>query len=701
MTVQFVDDRGKNQLPEEGRKIDEFKARNPAYKDVDEAVLTEKLYQKFPQYQQQMTQEQFMERMGVVPRMRGVGDGVMKGEKADRFSLLNAGEDAGRVERFSRGMAGGMVLAGEGAVQSVSGLMGDDESVRKSGDIISNTRDAVDDLGTSGQVGRFVGEVAPVAAATAPIFPSSFVAGGAASGGIEGFTRADATGEKGTEDRLKDAALNSVLGGLFGGVVKGLGVGGKALGKGVAAAAGKIDQKAALELAEQGIDVSAVTAGSEWVKGYTRKFLGQSAFGKSRVREAGERVQGQIEKSLDNVFKQAGNTNSTIVEAGQKIIDTLDEAKVGLNEAADVLSRGWQKKAPMNKIVGEDDLKSLKKVFREERSALAGTGVDEVIRKAGLEGAERIEDIFTSLEAAAKNKQLTVGGLYEAKKKIGKLIIDTPFQTEKGVATNRLFGAVSEDLKAVIGKESPEALEEFKKFNNFYNKEKTKLVNLTKKYGGGKTPEQAFNAAFSARNLGIDNLKGIIEKMKPEAADALRGDILRKMSIKGGASDLGEVNIGTFVNNYKKLSPEAKRVILKTEGGVQNADKLVRNYERVKPFIDAVPETGFQTGASLSDVTAAVAMLGGSVNPAFAIGAALKFGSDALFSRLWTNPRTIKLVSNALEKGTPEAVRSAAAAMSKIGNEGDKTRLKRLLDMPSVQRSAHEAGLSKTKGKGK
>lgn len=601
----------------------------------------------------------------------------------------------GSVERFARGALEGVGQAGLGVFQTVANLVAPPDvfsiggpapgdklnpdgtyttgSVRKTAEVvdkrstqaIDESRARVDELGTAGKVGQVVGQVAgslpftPAAkssTATKTIFGSgapSKVLGAATLGAASG-----ATAPVGQNDnRGENAAIGAIAGGAFQGVASAGSAASKAIGN-AANTLTKVDDIAAQELASQGIDASRATAGSNVIKSYVRDILGQSALGKGVVERAAQRAGGQIDDALDDLLRGVGKEAAEPADAGILVRESLDAARDKFKAQAAQLADDLTAKLPNNALVSANKTLAL---VDDLKNPLANMATQKAIRGVASEADDTLRNIVNAINEDSLAGRFNIQSAIQARKDIGSKLADLPFVDARQGALKRVYGALTDDIRAALEKESPEALDAFNGFNRFYAKNLATMKTLERKYGGQKTFEQAFQGVMSSARNGTRELDRLLNEMTPAARDNLRATMLRKMSVPKGGNDFANSSVKTFTDQWAKLTPEARKLVAGTPEKAEAFNVLARNYERVAPLVASIPENGMKLFKAQDLATGAVLTLNPSAWPL----AALKWGGDAVLSRFLTNPRVVTALNVAAKAGTPKSSATALKVMAK------------------------------------
>jgi hypothetical protein len=507
---------------------------------------------------------------------------------------------------------------------------------------------------------------------------------------IRGGTQGFATGVGEGESR----AENTVVGALAGGGAQGVGEAAKTAGKGVKAvssavkAAGKVDDAAARELSSQGVEVSNATAGSDFVKNYIRNHLAPSTFGGGKVREGAIRVRGQLDAALDRIIAGTGREATDPASGGELVRSSIDTAKERFFNTADQLYGRFEQ---MVDATAKADARNVLALVGDLDNPLAKTASAQAVRGIASETDDLMRSVVNAVNEDSKSGALSVGLLLQLRKDVGAKIKDVPFSDARQGALKRLYGAISRDIEAVLDNRTTNiawnrgnmpqkegVLQAWREANRFYARGLAEARTLERKFGSSKSAEQVFNAVVGATKADTANLGRLFDGMTPAARDSLRATVLRRMSIPNGGADFTQGTPATFAQNWQKLSPAARKSL---GVDVAEVDKFVRNYDRAAPLITSIPENGMRAGATTGDIAAAFATVGGLLNPVGFLMGGMKYGGDAILSRILTAPQVLRAVNKAAETGRPQVVRAAVQAIARnIPDKGVREQFQELAD---------------------
>jgi hypothetical protein len=463
-------------------------------------------------------------------------------------------------------------------------------------------------------------------------------------------------------DRLINAGTGAATGAALGFaapyVVKGVQGAGKMTGRAIGSIqkAREIDLQVAKELADQGIDVSLLTAGkqgsgSDFVRGYLRNTF----VGGEMVRGAGMRTQQQVLDAAEKAISNVGKAKDAAT-AGENLIKGLDTAKKAFQSKASKLYNYADSLMPNGFV----KVSNLKKALTDTPDTLKDLSMAKVLRSP--ETGKLADDFVAALSEAQSKGKVDYNFLKSMRTEVGRLIDETSFAAPEQRFWRKTYGALSKDMEEVAKSAGTEAFQAVKDANVFYRTGRTELEKQMLRFGGKKEAEDVFKAVAST-----DMLKNAPQKVVklfnriPNNSDkkVIGATIIKRLGLKTDGGN--EFDLLTFANKWENIATTAKNAI---SGGAQNAkslDMLVRNIRRVQPLIESIPATGQVAAGRGSDIAAAASFF---YSPA--LGAA-KFMFDAGLGSLLTSPMNVNKLNNAfIQAGNAAKTGNTAGLMNSI-----------------------------------
>ncbi|ALN79511.1 hypothetical protein [Lysobacter antibioticus] len=281
---------------------------------------------------------------------------------------------------------------------------------------------------------------------------------------------------------------------------------------------------------------------------------------------------------------------------------------------------------------------------------------------------------------------------YEAVKKIrseiGEQLSDFSLSVDRPTAElKRLYAALSQDLEEAARAAGPQAERAARRANNYTRAVADRLEQVQRVIDKNGGPEQVFNSAMSGTRDGGTTLRAVMQSLPKEGQQALTAAVIKRMGLATpGAQDAaGDVfSSGTFMTNWSKLSPEAKRSLFDRyrKGFSENMDRIARVASNIKEGtkVYANPAGTANRGVAFAYATALAASL---LDPTFvSTGGLLAGGLSAnLGARLLTNPTAVEWLAKAtaMPKGSAVSQLQLLARMGEARGDEDATQIAREL----------------------
>lgn len=209
---------------------------------------------------------------------------------------------------------------------------------------------------------------------------------------------------------------------------------------------------------------------------------------------------------------------------------------------------------------------------------------------ASLAGAIQELDNLVS-DAAANGGKIPFAALRKVRTRVGqdlKRPDAAGYRPGEQQYIARIYGALSGDIDAAATAAGPDALNALKLHDRYVRLNRTINIPALDRITKARTDEQAFQIAMQGADRGGTELLRLRRNLPPEAMDELASTVLYRMGQarpgqQGAPVELlGEGDTfspNTFLTNWSKLSPEAKRALFggtRYEDLTANLDDLVK-----------------------------------------------------------------------------------------------------------------------------
>jgi hypothetical protein len=241
---------------------------------------------------------------------------------------------------------------------------------------------------------------------------------------------------------------------------------------------------------------------------------------------------------------------------------------------------------------------------------------------------------------------------YEALKKlrtlVGNEMSDATIASDVPASKWRpLYAALSKDMAAAARGAGPKAEAAFVRANNFHRAGMQRLEDVLTPILKKGDPEDIFQAAISGTKEGASTIAGVMKSLPTESRKAVAGTMLRRLGIAtpGKQNELGETfSTETFLTNWNKLHPDAKRVLFAplSDGMRSDLDKIAKVAANVREGSKVFANPSGTAQASAAHLTAgafAVSLLTGQLGTAAAIAGGVGIANAT--GRLMTSPKFV------------------------------------------------------------
>ncbi|HXI15516.1 MAG TPA: hypothetical protein VNM48_04020 [Chloroflexota bacterium] len=264
------------------------------------------------------------------------------------------------------------------------------------------------------------------------------------------------------------------------------------------------------------------------------------------------------------------------------------------------------------------------------------------------------EDVLAA--KATGSGGLPYASVKEIRSRIGEELSDFSLTTDKPTAEYKaLYRALSQDMEDAARKQGPDAMQAVRRANNYFKASADRLTQLERVVDKNGGPERVYNAAMAGTQDGGTTLRSVMQSLPKEGQQALTGAVIKRMGLatNGNQDAAGEVfSAQTFLTNWNKVSPEAKRALFDRHGPgfAANMDKIARVSERIRTGskVFANPSGSAKLGGALLYAgSLAGALLTGQVG-AFTVGATGGAAAYGLASAM-TNPKFVAWLARTTE----------------------------------------------------
>lgn len=227
---------------------------------------------------------------------------------------------------------------------------------------------------------------------------------------------------------------------------------------------------------------------------------------------------------------------------------------------------------------------------------------------------------------------------------------DKPIQEYK-----RLYGALSMDMQAAARAQGADAAKAAARANDYTRASIERLETLRRVVDRNGGPEKVFKAVMEGSSEGATTLRAVMKSLPDDGQKALTAAVIRRMGlatpgVQNAAGDAFSAN--TFLTNWNRLSPEARRTLFDRYGPgfSDDMDRIARVADNIKSGSEV-----YRNPSGTANKMGAIGYLG-------SLGLALGTGQkDTVYwllgggvaahatARAMTNPKFVKWLAQSTE----------------------------------------------------
>lgn len=202
----------------------------------------------------------------------------------------------------------------------------------------------------------------------------------------------------------------------------------------------------------------------------------------------------------------------------------------------------------------------------------------------------RIANLRKTLEQdlAAGGGQVTYDALKRIRSDIGEAISDYSLSPDTPTREYKaLYAALSRDMEEAAKSQGPAAVEAARRANNYTRAAADRLETIDRVIQKNGGPEKVYGAVMSGTQDGGTTLRAVMQSLPKEGQKAVTAAVIKRMGMAtpGNQSAVGDTfSSATFLTNWNKISPEARRALFDRYGPSfsANMDKIARVAENIK-----------------------------------------------------------------------------------------------------------------------
>lgn len=239
----------------------------------------------------------------------------------------------------------------------------------------------------------------------------------------------------------------------------------------------------------------------------------------------------------------------------------------------------------------------------------------------GQLGKPAVEQLKNQLRSDAQNGVLPYEAIRQLRSRIGEKLANPKLTDDIDRGTwKQLYGALSDDMAEAAKQSGPQAEKAFSRANAFTRAGHDRIDTFLERVSGKDSVEKIFQAATNPSELreGASTIGSVMKSLEPEQRNAVSAAVIKRMGVANPSNqnDLGEIfSSQTFLTNWNKISPEAKRTLF---AGSKGNDLRV-SLDKIAEATNTVRE-GSKVFANPSGTAPATANIAGGAALAMSVG---------------------------------------------------------------------------------
>ncbi|HEY1092350.1 MAG TPA: hypothetical protein VGE47_14750, partial [Burkholderiaceae bacterium] len=420
-------------------------------------------------------------------------------------------------------------------------------------------------------------------------------------------------------------------------------------------------------------------SGSRVIQG-TENLLAASPTAEGVMARASNAQAEQIAKGLDRIANNLSRSPSA-EKAGRAIEQGTETFSRNVGAVRRALYWQVDKQIPQGtKVQLPSTWQTLVKLTTPTKGAEESTGA--LINPAITAMRENL-----SADLARGGGSMPYEALKALRSRIGEELDVSVLQQDKATRQYReLYAALSRDLEAAAKAQGPAAERAARRANTFTRVSSERLEDVRRVIDKNGGPEAIYNAAMTGTRDGGTTIRKVMQSIDKHQQRTVTAAFLRRMGMANpGAqgADGDTFSARTFLTNWNKVSPEAKRALFDRHGPQFSAD--MDRVARVAQNIDQGSAV-FRNPSGTGNRTAAIGYwlaLGHSLYRADWNTAGGLVGAGVITNRLahkMTDPEIVRWLADSTELPTQATFASQLQTLRQIGEREDDPEIGELAD---------------------
>lgn len=266
----------------------------------------------------------------------------------------------------------------------------------------------------------------------------------------------------------------------------------------------------------------------------------------------------------------------------------------------------------------------------------------------------KLASITEAMATDARNGYLPYGAVKDLRTRIGQMLGEPQLTTDipRG-ELKKVYGALTKDMEAAATEAGPDAVLALKRANSFHRAGLKRIDDVLEPILNKGDPEHIFQAAISGTKEGATTISGVMKSLPSESKKVVAGTMLKRLGLAtpGKQNELGEAfSTETFLTNWNKISPDAKRVLFapldpQMRSDLDQVAKVASNIREGSKVFANPSGSGQAVASNMTAGAFAISVLTGQWHAAAGIAGGV--GGAWTQGKLMTNPAVVHWLTEA------------------------------------------------------
>lgn len=407
------------------------------------------------------------------------------------------------------------------------------------------------------------------------------------------------------------------------------------------------------------------------------QLLAKAPGGAGRIRQ---RVQSTTQNVRQGLERLAGSV-------GGRGLDAESGGRAAIRGVEDFVERFQQRSGPLfdeitNRVGAATpaQLTNTQRTLREITAPVAGA--EQTSQRFASPFIRGLADDLAA--DAGASGQIPFQALQRVRSLVGERLANPGLTSDVPTAQlRRLYGSISDDIRATAQAAGPEAAGAFNRANRFYRAGQQRIEDTLQPLVKNRVPERVFESLVRGGRTGGTQLRTVLKSLTPAQQDAITGTVIRRLGTavpsQQGAEG-AEFSFNTFLTRWNQLDDNARDALFnrgRNLGLSEDLNALARYAERVRESSQAFANPSGTSGATIGSTAGLLSAGSIAAAPFLGTGAlalpaifGLGAGASNLGARLMTSRPFVRWLAQST-RTSPQGIPAHLGRLSAIAAKED------------------------------